>query len=189
MLWRTKLNYFWKNSPYLTSKIWWTSTDLKNNPILVNFKKKNKKLGWDLILYNCTPFLAKLIDHASYIERHGYIWKRKYTCTLIFLFIVFRVCIRPKKELSCCHTRIFLFRYCCNPTMNAIRSNNVSLKYQRFSSYGCKDIGFTKTEFVAKKNAEWDYNLINTYIVIEYRIIIFCICTPLNYPPLPLPES
>ncbi len=34
--------------------------------------------------------------------------------------------------------------------MNAIRSNNVSLKYQRFTPYGCKDIGFTNTEFVAK---------------------------------------
>ena len=34
--------------------------------------------------------------------------------------------------------------------MNAIRSNNVSLKYQRFTSSGGKDIGFTKTEFVAK---------------------------------------
>ena len=35
--------------------------------------------------------------------------------------------------------------------MNAIRSNNVGLKYQRlFTSLGCKDIGFTKTEFVAK---------------------------------------
>ena len=34
--------------------------------------------------------------------------------------------------------------------MIAIRSNNVSLKYQRFTSYGCKDIGLTKTEVVAK---------------------------------------
>ena len=34
--------------------------------------------------------------------------------------------------------------------MNPIRSNNVSLKYQRLTLYGCKDIGFTKTEFVAK---------------------------------------
>ena len=34
--------------------------------------------------------------------------------------------------------------------MNAIRSNNVSSKYQRFTSSGCKDIGFTKTEFVTK---------------------------------------
>ena len=34
--------------------------------------------------------------------------------------------------------------------MKAIRSNNVSLKYQKFTSSGCKDIGFTKTEFEAK---------------------------------------
>ena len=34
--------------------------------------------------------------------------------------------------------------------MNAIRSNNVSLKYQRFTSSGYKVIGFTKIEFVAK---------------------------------------
>ena len=34
--------------------------------------------------------------------------------------------------------------------MNAIRSNNVSLKYQRFTSKGYRDIGVTKTEFVAK---------------------------------------
>ena len=39
--------------------------------------------------------------------------------------------------------------------MNAIRSNNVSLKYQRFKSSGCKDIGFTKTEFVAKTQFLW----------------------------------
>ena len=34
--------------------------------------------------------------------------------------------------------------------MNGIGSNNVSLKYQRFTSEGCKDRGFTKTEFGAK---------------------------------------
>ena len=34
--------------------------------------------------------------------------------------------------------------------MNAVRSNNVSLKYQRFTSSGYKVIGFTKIEFVAK---------------------------------------
>ena len=31
--------------------------------------------------------------------------------------------------------------------MNAVRSNNVSLKYQRFTSSGYKVIGFTKIEF------------------------------------------
>ena len=35
-------------------------------------------------------------------------------------------------------------------TMNAVRSNNVSLKYQRFTSSDCKDIMITKIEFVAK---------------------------------------
>ena len=34
--------------------------------------------------------------------------------------------------------------------MNYVRSNNVSLKYQRFTSSGYKVIGFTKIEFVAK---------------------------------------
>ena len=35
--------------------------------------------------------------------------------------------------------------------MNAVRSNNVSLKYIRFTSSGYKVIiGFTKIEFVAK---------------------------------------
>ena len=34
--------------------------------------------------------------------------------------------------------------------MNAVRSNNVSLKYQRFTPSGYKVIGFTKIEFVAK---------------------------------------
>ena len=34
--------------------------------------------------------------------------------------------------------------------MNAVRLNNVSLKYRRFTSSGCKDIRITKVEFVAK---------------------------------------
>ena len=35
-------------------------------------------------------------------------------------------------------------------TMKAVRSNNVSLKYQRFTSSGCKDIRIPNIEFVAK---------------------------------------
>ena len=34
--------------------------------------------------------------------------------------------------------------------MNAVRSSNVSLKYQRFMSSGCEDKWITKIEFVAK---------------------------------------
>jgi len=33
--------------------------------------------------------------------------------------------------------------------MNFVRSNNFNLKYQRFTSSGCKDIGIRKFEFVA----------------------------------------
>ena len=34
--------------------------------------------------------------------------------------------------------------------MNSVRSNNVSLQYQSFTSSGCKDIGIQKIKFVAK---------------------------------------
>ncbi len=34
--------------------------------------------------------------------------------------------------------------------MNFVRSNNVSLKYQRFATLGSKDIGIINSEFVAK---------------------------------------
>ena len=34
--------------------------------------------------------------------------------------------------------------------MNAVRSNNISLKYQRFTTLGFKDVGIRKSEFVAK---------------------------------------
>ena len=34
--------------------------------------------------------------------------------------------------------------------MNSVRSNNLSLKYQRFATSGCKDIRIRKFEFVAK---------------------------------------
>ena len=35
-------------------------------------------------------------------------------------------------------------------TMTSVRSNNISLKYQRFTTLGLKDIGIIKSEFVAK---------------------------------------
>ena len=45
--------------------------------------------------------------------------------------------------------------------MNAIRANNVSLKYQRFTTKGCKDIGFTKTEFAAKTQFLYEYIMLD----------------------------
>jgi len=35
-------------------------------------------------------------------------------------------------------------------TMNSVRSNNISLKYQRFTTLDSKDILMIKSEFVAK---------------------------------------
>ena len=34
--------------------------------------------------------------------------------------------------------------------MNSVRSNNISLKYQRFTTLGFKDLGIINSEFVAK---------------------------------------
>ena len=35
-------------------------------------------------------------------------------------------------------------------TMNSVRSNNISLKYQRFTTLDSKDIGIINSEFAAK---------------------------------------
>ena len=70
-----------------------------------------------------------------------------------------KIKIHIKKELSLCHKLKFF-----NPnifaaqrrrpqifqTLNSVRSNNVSLKYQRPTPSGCKDIGIRIFEFVAK---------------------------------------
>ena len=34
--------------------------------------------------------------------------------------------------------------------MNSLRSNNLSLKYQRFTTSGCKDIGIKQFQFLVK---------------------------------------
>ena len=39
-------------------------------------------------------------------------------------------------------------------TVNSVRSNNLSLKYQRFKSSDCEDIEIKKFEFVAKTQFE-----------------------------------
>ncbi len=58
------------------------------------------------------------------------------------------------KELSLCHklrfSYPFIFPTECPSrplifkTMNSIRSDNLSMKYQRFAQQGCKDIEITK---------------------------------------------
>ena len=68
-------------------------------------------------------------------------------------------CYISGKELSFCHKLWFHNPYtfstlCRRPstfqTMKSVRSNNLSLKYQRFTPFGCEDIGIRKSEFVAK---------------------------------------
>ena len=63
------------------------------------------------------------------------------------------------KELSFCHKLRFSTSYklatrfprpLIFQTINSVRSNSLSLKYQRFTTSGCKDIGVRKCKFVAK---------------------------------------
>ena len=66
---------------------------------------------------------------------------------------------RNTKELSFCHKLWFsipnfIATQCRRPlifqTMNDVISKNVSVKYQRCTSSGCRDTGIKKSEFVAK---------------------------------------
>ena len=75
------------------------------------------------------------------------------------------------KELSLCHklcfskSYIFIFQ-CRRPqifqTMNSVRSNNISLKYQRFTTLGSKDIGIINSEFVAKTQ----FQILNLFLYV-----------------------
>ena len=68
------------------------------------------------------------------------------------------------KELSFCHKLWFsnsynLATHSPRPlifqTISSVRSNSLSLKYQRFKPSGCKDEGVRKCEFVAKTQFLW----------------------------------
>ena len=53
-----------------------------------------------------------------------------------------------------------IFRFQCRrslifQTMSSVRSNNISLKYQRFTTLGFQDIGIRKSEFVSKNQLLW----------------------------------
>ena len=68
------------------------------------------------------------------------------------------------KELSFCHKLRFSNSYnlatrfprpLIFQTITSGRSNSLSLKYQRFTALGCKDIGVRKCKFVAKTQFLW----------------------------------
>ena len=53
--------------------------------------------------------------------------------------------------------------------MNSVGSNNLSLKCQRFTPTGCKDIGIKKFEFVA----ETQFLLEKIFFIFEQKILNF----------------
>ena len=78
-----------------------------------------------------------------------------------WLFVFVYHCVRKyTKELSFCRKLWFsnpyifeteCFRFLKFQTMNSVRSNNLSLNYQRFTrTPSCKDMEISKFEFVAK---------------------------------------
>ena len=73
-------------------------------------------------------------------------------------------------------------------TMNYVRSNNLSLKYQRFTPSGCKDTGIGKFEFVAKTqflSRKYDFKFFyifvepllqwNTLSIVYYSLVLYLI--------------
>ena len=74
-----------------------------------------------------------------------------------------------KKELSLCHKLWFYSPDICSTkrrrseifqTMNSVRSNNLSLKYQRVIPPDWKDIGVRKFEFVVKTQFLCKFNFL-----------------------------
>ena len=52
--------------------------------------------------------------------------------------------------------------------MNSVRSNNISLKYQRFTTLGSKDIGIINSEFVAKTQFLYIEKLPKVVIILKH---------------------
>ena len=82
--------------------------------------------------------------------------------------------IENTKELSLCHKLWFsnsyifavqCYRHFTFQTMTSVRSNNISLKYQRFTTLGSKDMGIRKTEFVARTQFLYLAALLNSFAV------------------------
>ena len=95
------------------------------------------------------------------------------------------------KEIESLHKLGFsnsvLATQCHKQTMNSVRSNNLSLKYQSFTTLGCKDVGVRKFEFVVKTQFLYVVNILfvtNT----KNRFYIFIKMAELGmltqYPPL-----
>ena len=96
------------------------------------------------------------------------------------------------KELSLCHKLWFSNPYIFGfqrrkplkfQTMTFVRSNNISLKYQRFTTLGSKDIGIRKSEFVAKNQflyTVYTYSSRLGYITCQILVRLFPIFCSLS---------
>ena len=111
-----------------------------------SLKKKSANLVWLFSL----KFLFQSLKFFNFDRYHLYIH--------IFAFH-WSTKKKLQKELSFCHKLRFSYSYnlaTCFPrplifqTINSGRSSSLSLKYQRFTPSGCKDIGVRKYKFVAK---------------------------------------
>ena len=62
-------------------------------------------------------------------------------------------------------------------TINSVRSNNLGLKYQRFTRSGCKDAGIKKSEFVAKTQfLTGSWGLLYIYVTICFTSLTLNTC-------------
>ena len=61
--------------------------------------------------------------------------------------------------------------------MNSVRSNNISLKYQRFTTLGSKDKGIIKSEFVTK--TQFLYHILQVFLDIDLLYFVF-ICVTIS---------
>ena len=103
-----------------------------------------------------------LYQTCKFVTLEENIWQKRVFWFLRRSFFV-RFCHifspRITKELSLCHKLWFSYPYifatqCLRPHVfqnkYTVRSNNLSLKYQRFTPSGSKDMGIKKFKFVTK---------------------------------------
>ena len=65
--------------------------------------------------------------------------------------------------------------------MNSVKSNNLTLKYKRFTPSGCKDIGIIISEFVVKTHYHSTF-ILHDHNSIKENTIFFSFVLELNKP-------
>ena len=96
----------------------------------------NIKLGTDSVLTDKSRFFSCIIQPKSFSKELSFYHKLRFLNSY---------------NLATRFSRPLIFQ-----TINYGRSNSQSLKYQRFTPSGCKDIGIRKCKFVAKTQFLWE---------------------------------